>query len=158
MADAPTTLILDFDSTIVAAEGLDEIAKLALADDAEREAKVLIIEGITRDGMDGRIGIDESLRRRLSMLRITRAHVEAVVKLLKKQIAPSFRRQKAAIRRNAANIYVVSSGFRDYVVPVCAELGIAADHVVANDFEWSRDGVDCDDDCDDDCAAVTGQF
>jgi D-3-phosphoglycerate dehydrogenase len=141
MADAPTTLILDFDSTIVAAEGLDEIAKLALADDAEREAKVLIIEGITRDGMDGRIGIDESLRRRLSMLRITRAHVEAVVKLLKKQIAPSFRRQKAAIRRNAANIYVVSSGFRDYVVPVCAELGIAADHVVANDFEWSRDGV-----------------
>ena len=86
MADSPTTLILDFDSTIVAAEGLDEIAKLALADDAEREAKVLIIEGITRDGMDGRIGIDESLRRRLSMLRITRAHVEAVVKLLKKQI------------------------------------------------------------------------
>jgi hypothetical protein len=31
MSAEPTTLILDFDSTIVAAEGLDEIAKLALA-------------------------------------------------------------------------------------------------------------------------------
>ncbi|MEY5060177.1 MAG: hypothetical protein RIS45_98, partial [Planctomycetota bacterium] len=123
------SLVLDFDSTIVAAEGLDEIAKLALADDPDHEAKVLAIEGITRDGMEGRIGIDESLKRRLSMLRITRAHVDAVVKLLKKRVAPSFRKHKAAIRRNAANIYVVSSGFREYVVPVCAELGISAEHV-----------------------------
>ena len=64
MASQETTLILDFDSTIVAAEGLDEIARLALADDPDRESKVLAIEGITRDGMEGRIGIDESLRRR----------------------------------------------------------------------------------------------
>ena len=140
MAAAETTLILDFDSTIVAAEGLDEIARLALADDPDRDAKVLAIEGITRDGMEGRIGIDESLRRRLSQLSITRAHVDAAVKLLKKRLAPSFRRHKAAVRRNAARIYVVSSGFRDYVVPVCAELGIAADHVIANDFRWSKDG------------------
>jgi len=142
MATAPeTTLIFDFDSTIVAAEGLDEIARIALVDDPDREAKVLVIEGITRDGMEGRIGIDESLRRRLAMLTITRAHVAEVVKLLKKQIAPSFRRSKAAVRRNAANIRVVSSGFREYVVPVCAELGIAAEHVIANEFRWSKDGV-----------------
>ena len=50
-APEPTTLILDFDSTIVAAEGLDEIARLALADDPDRDAKVLAIEGITRYGM-----------------------------------------------------------------------------------------------------------
>ena len=141
-ADAvATTLVIDFDSTIVAAEGLDEIARLALADDPEREAKVDAIESITRDGMEGRIGIDESLRRRLAMLRITGAHVESVVKLLKKRISPSFRRAKAELRRNAGRIYVVSSGFREYVVPVCAELGIAADHVVANAFQWSKDGV-----------------
>ncbi len=140
-SNRPVHLILDFDSTIVAAEGLDEIARLALADDPDQEAKVLAIEGITREGMDGRIGIDESLRRRLAMLRIRRAHVDAVVKLLKKRISPSFRRAKAELRRNADRIHVVSSGFREYVVPVCAELGIAADHVVANAFQWSKDGV-----------------
>ncbi len=141
MPSESTHIILDFDSTIVAAEGLDEIAKLALADDPDHEAKVLAIEGITRDGMEGRLGIDESLRRRLSMLRITRAHVDAVVKLLKKRLAPSFRKHKAAIRRNASSIHVVSSGFRDYVVPVCAELGIPADRVIANDFVWSASGI-----------------
>jgi D-3-phosphoglycerate dehydrogenase len=133
-------LILDFDSTIVAAEGLDEIARLALADDPDREAKVLAIEGITRDGMEGRIGIDESLRRRFAMLSITKAHVAEVVKLLKKKIAPSFRRHRAEVKRNASRIWVVSSGFRDYVVPVCAELGIADDHVIANELLWSKDG------------------
>ena len=136
-----TIIVLDFDSTIVAAEGLDEIAKLSLADDADRERKILAIEGITRDGMEGRIGIDESLSRRLDQLHITRAHVAAVVKLLKARLAPSFRRNKAAIKKNASRIYVVSSGFRDYVVPVCAELGIAPDHIVANDLVWNKDGV-----------------
>ena len=136
-----TIIVLDFDSTIVAAEGLDEIAKLSLADDADRERKILAIEGITRDGMEGRIGIDESLSRRLDQLHITRAHVAAVVKLLKARLAPSFRRNKAAIKKNASRIYVVSSGFRDYVVPVCSELGIAPDHIVANDLVWNKDGV-----------------
>ena len=135
------TLILDFDSTIVAAEGLDEIAKLALAKDPEAQAKVLAIEGITRDGMEGRIGIDVSLERRLAMLTITKAHVAACVKELKRRIAPSFRRHKALVKRNASRIYVVSSGFREYVVPVCAELGIPEDHVLANAFTWTKDGV-----------------
>ncbi|MSR42174.1 MAG: phosphoglycerate dehydrogenase [Phycisphaerales bacterium] len=135
------TLILDFDSTIVAAEGLDEIAKLALAKDPDALAKVLAIEGITRDGMEGRIGIDESLAKRLAMLTITRAHIAEATKELKRRIAPSFRRHKALVKRNAGRIYVVSSGFREYVVPVCAELGIPAEQVIANSFTWTKDGV-----------------
>lgn len=133
-------LVLDFDSTIVNAEGLDELARIALADDPERERKVLAIEGITRDGMEGRIGIDESLARRLAMLTIRRSHVEQVVRLLRKRLSPSFRRHKAALKRNAARVWVVSSGFRDYVVPVCKDLGISPDHVRANDLTWSKDG------------------
>lgn len=134
------TLVVDFDSTIVNAEGLDELARLALADDPERERKVLAIEGITRDGMDGRIGIDVSLSRRLAMLEIRRSHMEQVVKLLRRRVSASFRRHKAAIKRNAGKLYVVSSGFREYVEPVCKELGIPPEHVRANDLTWSRDG------------------
>jgi hypothetical protein len=72
-------LVFDFDSTIVAVEGLDELARLALADDPARERTVEAIEAITRDGMSGAIGIDESLRRRLAMLTIERRHVDAAV-------------------------------------------------------------------------------
>ncbi len=135
------TLILDFDSTIVAAEGLDEIAKLALAKDPDAESKVLAIEGITRDGMEGRIGIDVSLARRLAMLTITKAQIAATVKALKSRLSPSFRRHRALVKRNAERLFVVSSGFREYVVPVCAELGIPEDRVIANSFTWSKEGV-----------------
>lgn len=133
-------LVLDFDSTIVNAEGLDELARIALAEDPDRERKVLAIEGITRDGMEGRIGIDESLARRLEMLDIRKGHVDKVVRLLRRRLSASFRRNRAALRRNAARIFVVSSGFRDYVVPICKDLGIPAERVHANDLTWSRDG------------------
>ena len=136
-ADAqPIQLVLDFDSTIVAAEGLDELARLALADDPDRERTVEAIEAITRDGMSGAIGIDESLRRRLGMLVIERRHVTAVVRMLRRRLSPSFRKHIAAVRRNAGRIHVVSSGFREYVEPVCADLGIPPERIHCNAFRW----------------------
>ena len=49
----PVQLVFDFDSTVVAVEGLDELARIALADDPDRERTVEAIEAITRDGMSG---------------------------------------------------------------------------------------------------------
>ncbi len=135
--DRPVQLIFDFDSTIVALEGLDELARIALAQDPKRDHVIAQIEAITRDGMSGAIGIDESLRRRMAMLTITRDHVDRVVRLLKQRLSASFKRHKAAVRANADRIHVVSSGFREYVEPVCAELGIGPERVHANAFRWS---------------------
>ncbi len=129
-------LVFDFDSTIVAVEGLDELARIALADDPDRERTVEAIEAITRDGMSGAIGIDESLRRRLAMLTIERRHVDAAVRLLRRRLSPSFRRHAAAVKRNADRIHVVSSGFREYVEPVCRDLGIPPERVHCNSFSW----------------------
>jgi D-3-phosphoglycerate dehydrogenase len=139
-ADA-VQLVFDFDSTIVAVEGLDELARIALADDPDRERTVEAIEAITRDGMSGAIGIDESLRRRLAMLTVERRHVDAVVRLLRRRLSPSFRRHAAAVKRNAGRIHVVSSGFREYVEPVCRDLGIAAERVHCNSFTWKGQRV-----------------
>lgn len=135
------TFVVDFDSTIVRLEGLDELARIALASDPERDKAIATIEGITRQGMEGAIGIDESLDRRLKAVRIQRKHVEEVVKLLRRNISPSFKRLKAAIRRNAERIHVVSSGFREYVEPICTDLGIRSEHIHCNAFVWSKDGV-----------------
>ena len=134
--EQPVQLVLDFDSTVVAVEGLDELARIALADDPRRDATVEAIEAITRDGMSGAIGIDESLRRRLAMLTITRAHVDSVVRLLRRRLSPSFRKHIAAVRRNADRLHVVSSGFREYVEPVCADLGIPPERVHCNALTW----------------------
>ena len=135
------TLVVDFDSTIVRLEGLDELARIALASDPERDKAIATIEGITRQGMEGTIGIDESLDRRLKAVRIGRRHVEEVVRLLRRNVSPSFKRHKAAIRRNAERIHVVSSGFREYVEPICVDLGIRPEHIHCNAFVWGKDGV-----------------
>lgn len=141
-ASQPVQLVFDFDSTIVSVEGLDELARIALADDPARDRKVEEFEAITRDGMSGAIGIDESLRRRLSMLSIERSHVDRLARLLRRRLSPSFRRHVAAVRRNAERIHVVSSGFREYVEPVCADLGIAPARILCNEFRW-RGGKAC---------------
>lgn len=132
----PVQLIFDFDSTITALEGLDELARIALTDDPNRTQIVEDIEAITRDGMNGVIGIDESLQRRLEMLTIDRKHVAAVVKLLKRKVSPSFRKHVSALRKNADRIHVVSSGFREYVEPVCVELGILPANIHCNALRW----------------------
>ena len=132
-------LILDFDSTFVSVEALVELAEIALRDAPDREQKVAQIDGITRAGMEGRISFDESLRRRLGTLQPTRAQLEALVDSLKQKVTPSVAGRRDWIAENAERIYIISGGFQEFVVPVAAEFGIGADHVLANSFEW-RDG------------------
>lgn len=133
-------LILDFDSTLVEVEALDELAALALARRPNGAAIVAEIARITDLGMQGKMPIDESLQRRLSLLDAGKADVEAVVGLLKRRITASFRANAAFFDRNRNRIYVISNGFKDYIVPVVAELFIDSAKVFANTFIYGTDG------------------
>lgn len=41
---------------------------------------------------------------------------------------------------NAAHTYIVSNGFRDFIVPVVETLGIRPEHVFGNDFIFDEQG------------------
>lgn len=140
MTDIPW-LILDFDSTMIEVEGLDELAALALANRPDGAAVAAEIARITDLGMEGKLAIDESLRRRLALLEAGRAEVEAITAQLKQRITPSFRRNAGFFRRWRERIYVISNGFEEYVAPVSAELSISVDHVFANRFEFDSKGL-----------------
>jgi len=132
-------LIIDFDSTLVEVEALDELARLALARRADADVIVAEIARITELGMEGKLPIDESLRRRLHLLDAGSADVDAVVAVLKRRISASFRTNAAFFERNRERIYVISNGFKDYIVPVVAELSISAACVFANTFVYDAD-------------------
>jgi D-3-phosphoglycerate dehydrogenase len=132
-------LIIDFDSTLVEVEALDELAALALACRPDGAAIVAEIARITSLGMEGKIPIDQSLQRRLQLLDAGRVHVDAVVALLKRRISASFRANAAFFDRNRERVYVISNGFKDYIVPVVAELAIDGAHVFANTFVYDAD-------------------
>ncbi len=137
----PHPLVLDFDSTLVTCEALDELAKMVLAKAPDRDAIVERIEATTKAGMDGTISITESLERRLALLPIRRPDIDRLVKHLKRSITPSFRRNRSFLKRNADAIHIVTSGFREYVVPVIESLGLRAENVHANSFVFDAKGA-----------------
>jgi D-3-phosphoglycerate dehydrogenase len=130
-------LVLDFDSTFISVESLVELAEIVLRDAPDRSARVAQIDVITRAGMEGRLGLDESLMRRVDILQPTQAHLAELVKSLKRQITPSVAKHGDWVRENAERIYVISGGFKEFMDPVLADFGLAGDHVLANSFEWT---------------------
>lgn len=133
-------LVFDFDSTFTQVEGLDELADIALQGHPDQAAVVGQIRALTDQGMAGEIGFQESLARRLALLGAHRRHLAPLVARLHTKVSESIRRNGDFFRHNAARIYVVSSGFREFIEPVVAEFGIGADHVRANTFTYDEEG------------------
>jgi D-3-phosphoglycerate dehydrogenase / 2-oxoglutarate reductase len=135
------TYILDFDSTLVGVESLDELARLSLQNHPEREARLSQLHALTNQGMSGGLAFDESLSRRLKLFQANRNHLFELVDLLKEAITDSALEMEDWFEENADNIYIVSGGFADYIIPVAKELGIPASHVFANKFTYDGDGT-----------------
>ena len=133
-------LVFDFDSTFTQVEGLDELADIALAGQPDRAERVAEIRALTERGMAGEIGLAESLAQRLRLLGAHRRHLGPLVEHLRGKVSASIRRNAAFFQANAARIYVVSSGFREFIEPVVAEFGIAPAHVRANTFTFDAAG------------------
>ena len=135
------TYILDFDSTLVAVESLDELARLALKDSADIVEQMAELHRLTSEGMSGAMAFDESLERRLKLFSATRENVAQLIPILKDAIPDSALELEDWFEENADNIYVVSNGFEDYIIPVVAELGISPSHVFANKFVYDENGT-----------------
>src|ERR1041385_8073072 len=87
--------IIDFDSTFVAVEALDELANIALSHRNDRDTLTKKISEITRFGMEGKIGFGESLKKRLSLFQPSQSNVQELVTFLRKNITPSVLRNKS---------------------------------------------------------------
>lgn len=123
--------IIDFDSTFITVEGLDELAKVSLNNDP---GKIALIEQITRDGMTGKIGFRESLEKRLKLMSFGKSEIEKTAKLLKRKISPSILRNKKFFKQNADKIYLISGGFEELILPAISDFGIPKSHILANKF------------------------
>jgi D-3-phosphoglycerate dehydrogenase len=139
-AEQPVNFVIDFDSTFTKVEGLDELAAIALAGNKDKDKIVGEIKSITDKGMLGEIGFADSLKARVALLPANRSHVDELIEFLMGQISPSFARNKEFISQNAEHIYIVSSGFKDFIVPVAVSMGIKAENVYANSFVYDAEG------------------
>lgn len=132
--------IIDFDSTITKVEGLDQLAAIALAQSTDGDQIVQQIKDLTDAGMNGEISLSESLSKRMSLLNANKKHVDALVSFLLDNISESFERNKKFLSEFADQILVVSSGFKDFIVPIVEHLGLKSENVHANTFIYNESG------------------
>ena len=128
--------ILDFDSTLVRAETLELMADLMPGGSKVRGR----IRELTDATMGGRMSFQDALRERLKLLRMHREQLTQLGAQLREETSPSFQRNRAFLAGHADHIYVVTSGFREVVMPVVKSLGLRPDHVHANTLHFDDDG------------------
>lgn len=138
--------LIDFDSTLVSGESLEELARIALLDDPQKDEKLAHIAEITEQGMTGEISFPDSLKERLALLSLTADHLKKTNELLKQHISTSALKNKEWFATHAPFIHIISGGFKELILPITNMLRIDPSNVCANTFVMSDDGtvVGCD--------------
>ena len=129
-------IVIDFDSTIVKVETLDIFAQLS------SDNKIINqIENITNDAMEGKIGFQEALNKRIKILNISKKNIDSTLLLINKSISNSFLKNKKFFKLNSDNCYIVSGGFKEIIEPIAANLGFKKNNIYANTFNLNNDIV-----------------
>ncbi len=132
--------IIDFDSTFTKVEALDILAEISLKDDQNKNEGIQKIKDATDKAMAGDLSFRESLTERIKVLKAHRDHLTELIEKLSKQVSKSFHRNGEFISKYKDNIYIVSNGFKDFIVPIVEKYGIHAENVYANEFKYGSSG------------------
>lgn len=132
--------IFDFDSTFTQVEALDVLCEIALDGDPKREEVLSEVKRITNSCMNGEISFRESLESRLELLPAHEDHLPKLVEQLRNSVSLSFERNKEFFERLSDRIYVISNGFKAFILPVTRDYNIPDEHVFANEFIFDEQG------------------
>jgi len=141
MSTLKRNYIFDFDSTLTKVEALDVLAEITLANHPKREDIIKEIIDITNLGIDGEVSFTESLEKRIHLLHAKKSDLIDLIAALKKQVSVSIEKNKEFFEKHADDIYVISAGFKEFIIPIVAEYNIPADRVYANTFEYDANDV-----------------
>ncbi len=132
--------VIDFDSTFTKVEALDVLGEISLANNPKKEEILKEVQDLTNQGMGGEVSLRDSLEKRLNLLKANKKDLLPLVETLKEKISSSFIRNKSFFEENQEHIYIVSNGFKEFIVPIVEEYGIKEENVYANTFEYDDEG------------------
>ena len=132
--------VIDFDSTFTQVEALDILGEISLSGNANREQLLADLKALTDRGMEGGLSLRESIQERLVLLQAERSHLEPLIEALKGKVSPSFVRNEDFFKENKDHIYIISNGFKEFIVPIVSQYGIKEENVFANSFVFDDDG------------------
>lgn len=133
-----TIYIIDFDSTFIKYEMLEEIAKISLQNNPNKNKILKKIVSICNMGMEGMISFEESLSQRLALLNFNKRDLEKVIKVLKNNITPSILKHKEFFMENKKQIYIISGAFKECITPITSLFKIPDNRILANTFVYDK--------------------
>jgi len=122
-------VFFDVDSTLTAIEGIDELGHGNLE-----------IAALTEAAMNGEIALDEVYARRLEILRPTRDAIERLGAQYIDAMIPDAPETIDALRRAGMEIFIVSAGIEQAILPLAERLGIPQRSVNAVRVEFDGAG------------------
>ena len=135
-------IILDFDSTFIKIESLDELIITFIRD----RDSLIKIQNLTKMGMNGEISFQKSLTERIKFLNTNKNDLDIVIDVLNQNITDSFQKNKKFIQQNNEKIFIVSGGFFELIYPIVSKFGIKKKNIFANKFIYDKNdkivGVD----------------
>jgi phosphoserine phosphatase len=121
-------VIFDCDSTLTTLEGIDELAR--------SKGRYEEIVALTDAAMSGYVRLEDVYERRLDMLQPTRAEVEALADRYRDTAVTDSRALIGALQKAGREVFIVSGGLADAVVPFGTWLGVPEDHIRAVDVHY----------------------
>jgi D-3-phosphoglycerate dehydrogenase len=102
-------VVIDFDSTFVSVESLEEFALMCLKDNPNKDSILLKMREITNRGMEGKIPFHQSLSERFTLFTPSMKQLEVFTRKLAKYITPSIRANKSF--KKMLIVYILFRGF-----------------------------------------------
>ena len=134
------TFIFDFDSTFIQVEALDVLCEVIYENSVAGQQVLHEIQHLTNLGMEGKLSLKESLTKRINLLQANRDHLGTVIEVLRHKVTDSVTRNRSFFKQHAENIYIISNGFKEIIIPIVQEYGIKPEQVLANTFRFDHNG------------------
>jgi len=132
------TVIFDFDSTLISVESLEIILNSLVNKDPE---KLNIIARLTNDAMNGEISFKDALIGRLNTAMPTQ---QSIINFITTHCPDSLSIGMAQLIRilkeNNANIFIISGGFKEVILPFANYLHLPEEKVYAVEIDWDNEG------------------
>lgn len=135
-------VFFDVDSTVISIETLDYLVSDSIADQNPAEKKRIEkeIHAITDKGMNGEIGLRESILGRIHAGKIHKKHIQNLCENIAQFITPGIEECIEFLQKNGHAVFLLSSGFQEYLLPLAEKLHIPHDHVFGNHFVYDAHG------------------
>ncbi len=132
--------VIDFDSTFTQVEALDVLGEISLAKNPKQEQKLQELKNLTDRAMTGTLPFRDSLQQRLDILEAHKNDLPQLIERLKEKVSVSFVRNEGFFEEYQDRIYIISNGFKEFIVPIVSQLGVNPENVFANTFEFDEEG------------------